>query len=161
MFKVTIVSVALCCQSDYVQIPATHCQAVFLRGPFATGLYYWLIWLFCQRCSSSLEWLLIKCLCRQDVVLNQLRLSWWSCGWDFKFFQCRGCRFNPLVGSEDPMCLMAKNPKTDRNNIVTNSIRLFKMVHIKKSWKKKKQIDTEQMIMWQWQKEGLGEIMWV
>ena len=31
--------------------------------------------------------------------------------WWFIAFQCRGCRFNPWLGSQDPTCLAAKKKK--------------------------------------------------
>ena len=54
-------------------------------------------------------------------------------------FQCRGCRFNSWSRSQDPTCLVAKKPKhKNRSNTVTDTIKNFKMVPIKKSLKKNK-----------------------
>ena len=48
--------------------------------------------------------------------------------------QCTGCRFDSYSGSQDPTCLTAKKKQNikNRNSIVTDLIKSFKMVHIKK-----------------------------
>ena len=46
-----------------------------------------------------------------------------------------------LIGSQDPTCIMLKNKKQNRNNIVTNSIKILKGVHIKKNLEKKKRVN--------------------
>ena len=46
--------------------------------------------------------------------------------------------FNPWAPSYDPTCLSAKKKQSinNRSNIVTKSIKIFKIVHIKKNFKK-------------------------
>jgi len=58
-------------------------------------------------------------------------LAWWSSAEELTC-QCVGCRFSPWWESYDPIGLMAKNPKQNRSNIETNSVKTLKMVHIKK-----------------------------
>ena len=72
-------------------------------------------------------------------------LSWWSSGWSFAF-QCRQCGFNPWWGVKIPHASWLKNQnikkkrrrRRRRSNIVTNSIKTLKVVHIKKKKKKGK-----------------------
>ena len=52
----------------------------------------------------------------------------------------QGCRFDPWLESQDPTYVTAKMPKTEnRNDIITNSIKTSKMVHIKKKKSLKKE----------------------
>ena len=48
----------------------------------------------------------------------------------------RECGFNPWLGSKDPIYLVDKKTKHVTSNIITNSLKTFKMVHIKKKLKK-------------------------
>ena len=47
-------------------------------------------------------------------------------------FQCRGCGFNPWSGSSDPHASQWETKAKNRSNVVTNSIKTLRMLHIKK-----------------------------
>ena len=53
----------------------------------------------------------------------------------------RGCRFDPLLESQDPPCLVTKKPK-HKTGAILQQIKALKMVHINKSFKKVKKRST-------------------
>lgn len=55
---------------------------------------------------------------------------WGSRGEDFTF-QCRGVGCIPGQGAKTPHALCPKHLTQNRNNIITNSVKTLKMVHIK------------------------------
>ena len=76
--------------------------------------------------------LAIKSLINISLKNEWVGLSWRSSGWDFIFW-CRWCGLILGWGAKILHASWPKNLKTEnRSNIVTNSIKTLKMVHIKK-----------------------------
>ena len=82
---------------------------------------FW-FWLLCLLSTQKAIWVI------GQVRIKIWGLLWWSSG-EYFTFQCRRHGFN--FWSKSALQQKKKNPE-NRGNIVTNSIRAFKMVHLKK-----------------------------
>ena len=111
------------CLLDFILfLPLTqaYCFIVFSsimsRKLFKSQTYSWLK----DWCGLSSQRHLLHLLINRKAMLTFSSketiiqgLPCWSSGWDFTF-QCRGCMFNPWSGSGNPICLMAYQPRHEK-----------------------------------------------